>query len=402
MPRRHSLDSPKKPSADQPRRTDAPAVDQAIAALALLVAGMLGLAGMISDAQPALFAVAAVVVAVPPVTAILLARRARQRRKQPQQPRTTSAWDKSVPDPLTGVPVRADFERELQRVLRRGHPDITVLRLALVPVGGSAEAVDLRRRLVLAAVNWQEALRPGDRLARVADDRFAVLLHECTLSAATRVVDRLRDATPPGTVCAVGAATWDGEETARSLFDRATQALNAAPQLQGGDVLRDPARVAAVRATDILSARRGGTFDRAAKSLAWLLQVPAITIALVDDRFEHVIGAYGSDDRSTTRASTIAEDTLGHQSLVTGRPLVASDAPRHPALHDHRLVIGGGVAACATVPVVTPAGHVVGTICATRADRHAWTADEVRLLHSTAARVASELQRMPRVATAAA
>jgi hypothetical protein len=237
MPRRHSLDLPTTPSANS-GRTETPSADLAIAALALLVAAMLGLAGIISGHQPALFGFAAIIVAVPPTTAMLVARRARARRNRPRHPRTKSAWSEIVPDPLTGVPVLADFERELQRVLRRGEPDITVLRLALVPVGGTTESVDLQRRLVLAAVNWQEA---------VADDRFAVLLHECPIGAATRVIDRLRDATPPGTVCAVGAATWDGEESARALLGRATRALDAAPQLQGGDVLRDPQRVAAGR-----------------------------------------------------------------------------------------------------------------------------------------------------------
>lgn len=325
-------------------------------------------------------------------------RRRRKRREPEAAPRST--WDEVTPDPLTGVPVLADFERELGRVLRRGAPEITVLRLALVPVGGAALAADRHRRLVLAAVNWQEVLRPDDRLARVADDRFAVLLPDCPMSSAARVVDRLRDATPPGAVCAVGAATWDRQETGRQLLGRADDALAKAPQLQGGDVLRDPSRVAAVRATDITSARRTGAFDQAAKSLAWLLAEPAITIALVDDRFEHVIGAHGVGDTAAARASTVAEETLAHQCLVTGRPLVATDAARHPALHDHHRVVSGEVGACASVPLLGAGGQIVGTISATRAARHAWSADELRLLRSTAARIAGELERVPRVAAA--
>lgn len=401
MPRRHSLDLQQTPPVTpEAEARDLPSFDHLIAGLALLVAAMIGGAGIIAGHQPALYAFAAAVVAVPPLSGVLAARRARQRRARAARPRPTVAWDESVPDPLTGVPVLADFERELQRVLRRGEPDVTVLRLALVPVGGRAPAVDLRRRLVLAAVGWQEVLRPEDRLARVADDRFAVLLRDCPAASAARVVDRLRDATPPGTVCAVGTATWDREESAAALLARATKLLEAAPQLQGGDVLRDPARVAAVQATDIVAARRSGTFDRAATSLAWLMQVPSVTIALVDDRFEHVIGAHGLPDVAASRAATVAEETLGHQSLVTGRPLVASDARRHPALHEHPLVAAGEIGACATVPVVGERGHVVGTICAMRSERHSWSSDELRLLRSTAARIARELERVPRALAA--
>lgn len=398
MPRRHSLDLTSTPTGAPTRQP--PGGDHVIAALALFVAAFLGLAGIVTGHQQVLFAFAAAVVAGPPLAGLLLARAARRRRRRPDRPSGTTPWDDSVPDPVTGVPVLADFERELGRVLRRGEPDVTLVRLALVPVGGAVDATTLHRRLVLAAVNWQEVLRPEDRLARVADDRFAVLLRDCPLAAAARVIDRLRDATPPGTVCAVGVATWDRQESAKALLERAATALEAAPQLQGGDVLRDPARVAAVRATDIVTARRTGIFDRAAKSLAWLLQVPSITIALVDDRFEHVIGAYGNTTAAESRSSTVAEDTLGHQCLVTGRPVVASDAPRHPALFDHHLVVSGSVAACATVPVVSQGGHVVGTLSATRGERHAWTADELRLLRSTAARIAAELERVPRVIAA--
>jgi GGDEF domain-containing protein len=400
MPRRQSLDL-SAPSPGDPAARSGPSADHVIAGLALFVAALLGAAGLASGDEPALFAVAAAVVAVPPVCAILLTRRARHQRRVPtDDTRRRSAWDESAPDPLTGVPVRADFDRELQRVLRRGEPDVTVLRLALVPVGGRAATVDLRRRLVLAAVNWQEALRPEDRLARVADDRFAVILRDCPLAAAARVIDRLRDATPPGTVCAVGAATWDRQESADALVARATTALEATPQLQGGDVLRHPVRVAAARSIDIVAARHGGAFDRAAKSLAWLLHLSSVTIAVVDDRFAHVIGAYGPPDVAVARASTIAEDTLGHQSLVTGRPLVASDASRHPALFDHRLVAAGAVAACATVPLVSVGGEVVGTMCVTRTDHHSWTADELRMLRSTAARVSIDLASVPRAAAA--
>lgn len=405
MPRRHSLDIQPEPLAPDPSPSGQHTADYTIAALALLVSSLLGAAGVLNGGNAVLLTVAILLVAMPPVAMLILAvrgRTTRKRRASGPAPAPRSAWDDSVPDPLTGIPVLADFERELGRVLRRGEPDLTILRLALVPVGGTAAHADLRRRLVLAAVNWQEVLRPGDRLARVADDRFAVLLHDCTLSAASRVIDRLRDATPPGSVCAVGAATWDGAESARSLLARAAEALEATPQLQGGDVLRDPSRLEAVRLTDIVAARRTGTFDKAAKSLAWLLQAPAITIAMVDDRFEHVIGAFGEDDPSRARASTVAEDALGHQCLVTGRPLVASDAARHPALHDHKLVVGGTVAACAAVPIMRPGGHIVGTISATSAERHAWTADELRVLRSTAARIAIELGRVPQPAAVAA
>jgi diguanylate cyclase (GGDEF)-like protein len=81
------------------------------------------------------------------------------------------------------------------------------------------------RLLRACAVAWKGHLRPGDTLARVGGEEFAVLLPSCTLADAARVLERLRDATPSGATASIGVAEQQAGESAADLLARADSAL---------------------------------------------------------------------------------------------------------------------------------------------------------------------------------
>ena len=84
------------------------------------------------------------------------------------------------------------------------------------------------RFLVAAATAWQAQLRRTDLLARFGGEEFVVVLPDCLLEDAKRIVERLRALTPEGHTSSAGLALWDGSETGGDLLHRADVALYAA------------------------------------------------------------------------------------------------------------------------------------------------------------------------------
>jgi diguanylate cyclase (GGDEF)-like protein len=82
--------------------------------------------------------------------------------------------------------------------------------------------------LVEAAEAWRAELRPGDQLARIGGEEFAVLLPGSDAAGAAAVLQRLAAATPGGQTSSGGVAEWNGSEPAGTLLRRADAALYAA------------------------------------------------------------------------------------------------------------------------------------------------------------------------------
>ena len=135
-------------------------------------------------------------------------------------------------DALTGLANRRTWNRELARALQGSlRRDVCVAMLDLDHFKAFNDqhghlAGD--RQLTACAVAWQAQLRPGDVLARLGGEEFAVLLNGCTLADATAVIERLRGATPARETCSAGLVARRDDEPAEELMARADDALYAA------------------------------------------------------------------------------------------------------------------------------------------------------------------------------
>ena len=134
-------------------------------------------------------------------------------------------------DQLTGLPNRrAWYERldeALARARRHGHP-VTVIVLDLDDfkltndTRGHAAG---DRMLMGAGRRWSSIVRASDVVGRTGGDEFGVICEHTDAEAAAELGDRLRAALPPDQSVSVGAATWDGDETADDLVGRADIAM---------------------------------------------------------------------------------------------------------------------------------------------------------------------------------
>jgi diguanylate cyclase (GGDEF)-like protein len=137
-------------------------------------------------------------------------------------------------DPLTGVANRRRLEQDLARELSRARREGTPLCVVTIDLDdlkehndtyGHAAGDELLRHV---ASTWSGTLRATDLLARTGGDEFMVVLADCPLEMAERLMDKLSQAVAAVCRCSAGAALWDGIESAADLQVRADLAMYAA------------------------------------------------------------------------------------------------------------------------------------------------------------------------------
>jgi diguanylate cyclase (GGDEF)-like protein len=137
-------------------------------------------------------------------------------------------------DALTGVANRRALGDRLADEVARARRSKAPLVVALLDVDHFKSFNDRNghlagdRFLIAATADWQARLRESDLLARFGGEEFVVVLPDCPLDEAKRIVDRLRGATPEGHTSSAGLALWNETETSSDLLERADVALYAA------------------------------------------------------------------------------------------------------------------------------------------------------------------------------
>ena len=134
-------------------------------------------------------------------------------------------------DELTGLANRRAWDEELRRELERSRRMGYAIHVAMVDLDCFKEYNDtfghqagdaLLREI---GTEWRIIARVTDLVARYGGDEFAVLLSDCSVDDARRVIERLCSALPEGMTCCAGVAQWDGSMSAENLLGAADTAL---------------------------------------------------------------------------------------------------------------------------------------------------------------------------------
>ena len=158
-------------------------------------------------------------------------------------------------------------------------------------------------------------------------------------------------------------------------------------------VVRDPARLAALRDTGLLDAPAEPPFDRLTRLAVRLLGVPATFLSLVDEERDFYLASTGFGEPLAS-ARELAGRTFCHFSIAGAtpeRPLVIDDTRADPAYRKVPTVETLGVAAYVGVPLVVE-GHAIGSFCAIDTRPRGWTPDEVEVLRELAASAQREIE----------
>ncbi|MBM0260925.1 GAF domain-containing protein, partial [Micromonospora sp. 4G55] len=155
--------------------------------------------------------------------------------------------------------------------------------------------------------------------------------------------------------------------------------------------LTDPARLRALAETG-LDAEPDEAFDRFARLVSDLLEVPVALVSLVTGERQFFPGAVGLPEPWAARRQTPLSHSFCQHVVDIEIPMVLPDARLYPRVRNNLAIAELGVVAYAGMPLTDLDGRVLGSLCAIDSKPRAWTADQLRTLADLAAACSSELR----------
>ena len=123
------------------------------------------------------------------------------------------------------------------------------------------------------------------------------------------------------------------------------------------------------------------------------LRAPVATVTIIEPERQLFPGASGLDEPWMTKRETPISYSLCQHCVLSGQPFVVDDARRHPLTKDSPAIAELGVVAYAGVPIVSPDGVVLGTICAIDHEPRSWNDDDIAELRRLAGGALQEIAR---------
>jgi HD-GYP domain-containing protein (c-di-GMP phosphodiesterase class II) len=141
----------------------------------------------------------------------------------------------------------------------------------------------------------------------------------------------------------------------------------------------DPARLSALDDLELLDTEPEEAFDRITRLASLCLDTPVALLSLVDHDRQFLKSSVGLPEGLTEMPVAGA---FCRFSIENRAPLVVDDSADDPLVRADPSIPADGVRAYVGAPLITEAGHAVGTLCAIDTVRRRWTEREVRILTS--------------------
>lgn len=155
----------------------------------------------------------------------------------------------------------------------------------------------------------------------------------------------------------------------------------------GSTVATEARRLEALDQLDILDTPREEAFDRIARLIRNVLDLPVGLVSLIDGHRQWVKASDGLVGRELDRSESLCALTV-----EGSQPVVVHDALEDARFRDHRFVTGRPHVRCyAGVPLTTPEGYNVGTLCAMGYAPRAFSEREIGILRDLALVAMDEL-----------
>lgn len=150
----------------------------------------------------------------------------------------------------------------------------------------------------------------------------------------------------------------------------------------------EPARIAALQRYDVLDTPPEAPFDKITNLVRTVLGVPMSAVSLIDAERQWFKSHPGLDSGETARNLAFCDHTIR-----TREPMVIEDASKDARFSQNALVTGApGIASYAGVPLETPDGYNIGSLCAIDTRPRSFDPAQIEILKGLAALVVEQLE----------
>ena len=224
---------------------------------------------------------------------------------------------------------------------------------------------------------------------RFSEDLWELLDEESTIQGIS-AAQFVRDATIVRLAFLAGRrGDSESEQSIEAIAERATRRQRSEGK---STAVQAPERLRDLRRSLLLDSPPEESFDRLTRLTSTVLNVPVALVSLVDSDRQFFKSCLGLPQPWAAQRQTPLSHSFCQHVVESRRPLVVSDAREHPLLQNNPAIRDLGIIAYAGVPLISPNGHVLGTLCAIDHQPRHWTTEQVEILSNLAGSVLSEIQ----------
>lgn len=163
-------------------------------------------------------------------------------------------------------------------------------------------------------------------------------------------------------------------------------------------VIRDAARLAALRSLALLDSAAEPAFDRLTRLATRLLGVPTALVSLVEEDRQFFKSCVGVKEPWASQRGTPLTHSFCQYAVEMGEPFIVEDARIHPLVHDNLAVRDLDIVAYAGIPLITSDGCVLGTFCVADSVPRSWSAADIAGLRDLTGMVMTEIELRSEIA----
>ncbi|HET8822610.1 MAG TPA: GAF domain-containing protein [Thermoleophilaceae bacterium] len=156
--------------------------------------------------------------------------------------------------------------------------------------------------------------------------------------------------------------------------------------------LEDPVRLAAIEKTGLVGVKEDPVLHRLTRLAARSLDAPVALLSFVAADRQFFASSWGLPEPWASDRGTDLLHSFCQHVVVSNRPLLVTDARKHPLVQGNRAIEDLDVIAYVGVPMNDSEGNTLGSFCVIDHEPRQWKAADVELLHDFAVAVMDRVE----------